>query len=270
MQGLSHLIDALSQRLESRKRLLLMLDYDGTLTPIVSRPQDAILSESTRNLIVRLSRLENIKIFIISGRSLKEIRKLVGITNIGYVGNHGFELKLPGRKPRLFYTKKDIKNICKVKKWFYKQIGKIPGIILEDKGPILAIHYRRAGKKVGEKIKELASASAEVISRFNIVYGKKVVELRPRKDYNKGAIVSMFKKCVNNKTVLVYIGDDKTDEDAFKVLGKDDFAVFVGRSSEHSWARHFLRDSRSVRKFLEKLSDIFKRIWLKSFSSAHH
>jgi len=126
----------------SGKYIILFLDYDGTLTPIVKAPKLALLSDDTRLLLKRLSQNRKVKLAIISGRSLQDIKNTIGIKDIIYAGNHGLEVEGPKIKfesqvsPRL---KSVIRSILKE---ITEKLSGIKGIIIEDKVLTISIHYR--------------------------------------------------------------------------------------------------------------------------------
>ena len=133
--------DKLKKTLDD-KIILLNLDYDGTLTPIAATPEMAVLSPEVKTVLEELARLKNCELAIISGRALGDLRRMVGLKNIVYVGNHGFEVN----GPRIHFeslTPPDIKKIfLKVKDDLIKNLAKLEGAIIEDKGLTLSIHYR--------------------------------------------------------------------------------------------------------------------------------
>lgn len=245
------------------KNLFIFLDYDGTLTPIVDTPDKAVLSRETKALLLKLSRLPLFTLAIISGRSLGDIKGMVRLPKIIYAGNHGLELEGPGLRsvspipPSYSVILKKLK--CKLA----ARLSHIPGVIIEDKGLTLSIHYRMAPKKNHKIIAKIVadamrSCSAQKVAGVNP--GKKIIEIRPLKGSDKGKIASWLLArqyfLLNEQPVVsIYIGDDITDEDAFNALRDKGMTVFVGRSRT-SPAQYYLKDTKEVIKFLEILSGL--------------
>ncbi len=249
----------LVQRIKPGNRIFLFLDYDGTLVPIKRTPEMARLHPLRRQFLKSLGK--KMSICIVSGRSLAEIQRLVAIEGIGYVGNHGLEISFNQRiwvhpeakkiRPVLQRTLKKIQS--KTRHW--------PGVLVEDKGLTGSIHYRRLPSAYWLPLKKIIQT--EVGSRgkeLRLTSGKRVFEIRPNLDWNKGsAIVKLLRGSgVRDMPLLIYIGDDQTDEDAFRRLGKKDVTIRVGRKKT-SQAYYRLVDVNHVWRFLKKLFDLKSR-----------
>ncbi len=248
--------DKLKDRL-SGKSILLFLDYDGTLTPIAKTPEKAVISREAKDLLNRLSKKSYCLVAIISGRSLSDIKTVVGIEDITYAGNHGLEIEGPKIKfesqvsPRL---KSIIRHIYEDA---VSKFSKIKGVLIEDKGLTISVHYRLVD---GKDIQEFLSIFNEITGpyivrdKIKINSGKKVYEIKPPVQWDKGKVVLWLmarQQFVSgkNKILPVYIGDDVTDEDAFKVLKRKGLTIFVG-NPESSAADYYLKDAQEVARFL--------------------
>jgi len=251
------------KELLSNKFILLLLDYDGTLTPIVETPSKAIIHKDTKGLLQKLSRSPYCKIGIISGRKLEDIKNIVGVDGIIYAGNHGLEIQGPKIKfesqvsPRL---KSIIRNIAMD---MQKRLLGIKGVLIEDKGLTLSIHYRLVSKKdmlAFDKIISEVINPYIVCDKIKVNSGKKVYEIKPPVKWDKGKIVLWLlarQQFISGvKDVLpIYIGDDITDEDAFKVLKRKGLTVFVGRPG-NSKADYYLKNAEEVIKFLRSILNL--------------
>jgi len=239
------------------KKPAIFLDYDGTLTPIVARPELALLSESMRCCLQELSQYYTVA--IISGRQLKDIRRLVALDQLYYAGNHGLELLGPQDEQAARMVHEDFQGaVSAAYKVLSKSIGNIPGIIVEDKKFSLSVHYRCVDNK---NIKIIERVIDSVLAKYtNLLkhFGKKVFEIRPAVSWDKGRIVLyLLDKLVlsNDKFVPIYIGDDVTDEDAFLALKKKGISLLVSELERDSYADYALRDTGEVQAFLRYLID---------------
>jgi trehalose-phosphatase len=250
----------------SDKHIMLFLDFDGTLTPILDTPDDAIIPKETSKLLKHLSKSLRCRIAIISGRALRDIKERVGLKNVIYVGNHGAEIEGPKIKfespisPRCRATLEHIKSDLSEK------LSSIKGAILEDKGLSLSLHYRLVDKKDIAQVKTIlheATILYVVRSKIKIKPGKMVLEIRLPLEWDKGRVVLWLlakqKFAMSERPfVPIYIGDDKTDEDAFKVLKNKGLTIFVGKPKP-SYAQYYLKNTREVTQFLKRILDLKER-----------
>jgi len=239
------------------EKIVLMADHDGTLTPIVDIPGLAALSEDIRKLLIRAKKY--FCVAIISGRSLSDLKKRIKVRGIYLSGNHGFEIagphvKLKNRKAET--VSPIIHALCGELK---KRLEHIAGAIIEDKGLTASLHYRLVKH---EDLNELRRIFRDVASPYlgrrmiRITLGKKVFEIRPNYDWDKGkAVVWLMNAIGKYKEVKpIYLGDDETDEDAFAaVKKKDGISILVSTNPGKSNADFFLKNVDEVKEFLEKL-----------------
>ncbi|MFH1190962.1 MAG: trehalose-phosphatase [Candidatus Omnitrophota bacterium] len=260
--GMEYLFSQFSKikELLRNKFILLLLDYDGTLTPIVKTPSKAVIHKNTKELLQKLSRSFYCKIGILSGRKLEDIKNIVGIGGIVYAGNHGLEIegaKIKFKSQVTSRLKSIIRNIAKD---MQKRLSGIKGALVEDKGLTLSIHYRLVDKKdmpVFEKIISEVTSPYIARNKIKVNAGKKVYEIKPPVKWDKGKAALWFlarqQFILGVKNALpVYIGDDITDEDAFKALKRKGLTVFVGKSGS-SKADYYLKNTEEVAKFLRSI-----------------
>jgi len=242
--------------------ILLLSDYDGTLTPIASRPDEAVLSPEVRERLRKLTGKPNFSIGIISGRPLSETRAMVGVAGIYYAGNHGLEIEGPGLNyvnPAAEAARAEIKGLVGQ---LSASLGNIRGVIIEDKGLSLSVHYRMVEKgyviTVNEVFHQIVSSLLSE-GKIRITSGKKVWEVRPPIDWHKGKAVALIrdevKKLLQLEQLLtIYLGDDTTDEDAFRVVRRPQgWSIFVGQENMASEADYFLNSTSEVADFLSRL-----------------
>lgn len=235
----------------------LLFDFDGTITPIVERPDLTGLSQEMTELLKILAR--RYKIGVISGRSLAEIKRLVGLRGVYYSGNHGLEISGPEIKLVKLQTKCVRPLITDVCRKLSGELGGISGAIIKNKGLTASVHYRlvtqekvKSLKKIFEKtVKPYIASGAVRVGR-----GKKVLEIMPNVDWDKGKAAQWIIEAVDpdGKLTPVYIGDDQTDEDAFLALEKRGITILVSEKPKKSHAKFYLKNVDEVKEFLEKLA----------------
>ena len=248
----------ISQRIQEAQNLFLFLDYDGTLTPIVSTPDLALCPSEVKTALVKLRDLPKVSLAIISGRSLEDLREKVGVPGIIYVGNHWLEIENPAgmhKKKLSANRQREYNNIVQTLK---ESLKEIPGILFEDKGPILTVHFRNAPPEYFPGITQVLEETLEKWKdRWNIAYGKMVFEIRPKVDFNKGkAVQEILRRSATRGILPIYLGDDQTDEDAFRILKGKGITVFVGDSRLTLGADYYLKDSSEVLEFLRRSLEI--------------
>jgi len=241
------------EKIQRSEHALLLLDYDGTLTPIAPSPKLATLSPATKSVLRSLSQSSKVTIVIISGRSLLELRRLVGLPRLTYVGNHGLEVWREGRRAVVVVHKTSREAIGLIRPRLVELATDIPGAHLEDKGLSLSLHYRRVQGSHVARLK--ARFGREVLplvraAPLAVVNGKKVIEVRSRPDWTKGhATVRLMKRMRRRSLLPIYIGDDQTDEDAFGALAEG-LTIRVG-AHRRSKARYYVRGVQEVHQLLE-------------------
>ncbi len=259
MEYLFNVWNSVGRRIDGNN-LFIFLDFDGTLTPMVSTPKKAILPKSAKRLLKGMSENPKIRLAFISGRRLEDIKSKIGLKNVIYSGNHGIELEGPKIKFKPIVSSRWRVIIERIKNELEREVFRIRGAFVEDKWLTLSLHYRRAKKKDIPVLKEIFQKtviSYLVRNKIKIQPGKMVVEVRPPGAWNKGKIVLwlLAKKLFasRDKSVLpVYIGDDITDEDAFKAIKNKGLTIFVGKPKKSS-AQYYLKDHNEVQDFLERI-----------------
>jgi len=241
------------QRILRSGHTLLFLDYDGTLTPIAPSPEQATLPSSTRSVLQRLSRNPRVTVALVSGRPLANLRQLVRVRNLSYVGNHGLEMSHRGRRRSVSVPECSREALSCIRPRLAGLVEDVPGARLEDKGLSLAVHYRLA--RTGQ-VARLKAGLGRVVRPFirssvlSVVNGKKVIEVRPCLNWTKGhATLWLVKHARHPSPLPIYIGDDRTDEDAFDML-REGITIRVGKH-RRSKAQYYVRNVREVLRLLE-------------------
>ena len=237
----------------SGKKNILFLDYDGTLTPIVAKPDLAVLSSDMKNILGKLS--SQYTVAIVSGRLREDVQKLVGIDGIFYAGSHGFDIK----GPSFSLIQKDAEAIIPLMSDIAvnikDELGKIDGVIIEDKKFSLAVHYRLL--KDDKYLDDIRNCINNIINdnhSLRLMEGKKVFEIMPRIDWDKGKAIRWIMQALGlrfDEVNVVYIGDDTTDEDAFRIIRTRGVGVLVSGNSRRSAADFRVSSVDEVKKLFE-------------------
>ncbi len=265
MEHLFESWQAFSSDIRAASHILLLSDYDGTLTPIVSRPEEAFLSPQVKEKLLNLVKNPFFSLGVISGRSLSEVRTLVGIEGIYYAGNHGLEIEGPGISyinPEAREARAEMEDLAQQ---FSAELADIEGAFVEDKGLSLSVHYRLVKKNEEREVAEIfrqitASFLSEGKIRTNSA--KKVWEVRPPTDWNEGnAVETILNEVITvpggEGGSVIYLGDDTTDEDVFRFIQRPKgWSIFVGGENPSSNAEYYLKSPSEVETFLSRLLEM--------------
>ena len=239
----------------SGDRPAVFLDYDGTLTPIVSHPEDAWLPESMRQTLRSLA--ARVPVAILSGRDLDDVRGRVLVDGIVYAGSHGFDIAgAGGLRRELGAAYLPVLDIAETE--LREALDEIPGAQLERKHFSVAAHYRNVNESDAFRVAQAVDAVAARHRELRRMDGKKVYELLPDIDWDKGkAVIWLLEtlKLERGKVLPIYIGDDRTDEDAFSALEKRGVAILVSEQPQVTAASYWLHNPEEVEEFLQKVAD---------------
>jgi trehalose 6-phosphate phosphatase len=232
--------EALAPLRANPSRSAILLDIDGTLAPIVEHAADAHVPEPTRHLLIALSRRYAI-VACVSGRQASEARAMVAIGSISYLGSHGAELLRAGSTESVLDPR--------VEQWARRihEFGRDADtsdlrrsrVRIEDKGVIVAFHWRGAGDEEAARAAVDALAARAEAAGLTTHWGRKVLEVRPPVRFDKGVGITSFLEGAD-VDIAMYVGDDATDVDAFRGLtrlvesGQIQRAIRVGVASEEA------------------------------------
>jgi trehalose 6-phosphate phosphatase len=239
------------EQIQQSPRLLFALDYDGALTAIVDNPAEASLASPMREVLWLLAGRPGVSLAVVGGRTAADLQQRVGIDEAIYVGNHGLEIRSraidfvePAAAARVGALRKLAADL-------QLRLASIAGVLIEDNGLTLSIHYRRVAAPDRENVWRIVYAACDAArDQFELTIGNKVYEVRPSVPWNKGEAVNWIRNQLGREGLLtVYVGDDATDEDVFTTLA-DAVTIKIGDFAD-SAARYLLAGPAEVQQFLE-------------------
>lgn len=251
--------DKVLRKIKSHNKIILFLDYDGTLTPIKKIPSLAVLSNKKIYTLKNLMKNKFILPVIITGREYNDIKKILLLPGLIIASNHGFRIT-DGNSDWIHPRAKVLMPIMnKIYRKLLMKLKSIPGVLVENKKITITVHYRNTEEKFIHLIKNIVDETAkQYFSKLKITEGKKVYEIRPDILWDKGNAVSRIIKLnrKSNKNELnIYIGDDKTDEDAFRILDNNAIKVRVGYN-RNTMADYYVKNTNEVQIFLKTILSI--------------
>lgn len=249
----------IAARLDGRP-LLLLLDVDGTLAPIVPRHDEAAVPEPTRRVLAALVDRADVHVALVSGRAARDAARIAGVPGVWVIGNHGFEVESPDGvvhpDPRVEGVRE---RMAEAARRIAPRITAWPGVLLEDKRWTLSIHYRLANPAVVPALSGVVQDVARELG-LRTTSGKKVLEVRAPIAIDKGsAVVALAERlhALAESAAAVFVGDDVTDEDAFRALRARSARAVTVRVTHgddvETAAELAVGDPEAVREFLEWL-----------------
>ncbi|MEA2022617.1 MAG: trehalose-phosphatase [Candidatus Caldatribacteriota bacterium] len=243
--------------MKRKEKPVFFFDYDGTLTPIVQRPSLAKLASSMKNILLQLSKKYHLA--LISGREREDLIDQVGIPDIFYAGNHGLDINGPGISMTFPLVKKYLPIIENISHHLDQALSSIPGVILEKKKMSVAIHYRMVSIEDLPELKSILKNSLKgKLKHIRILKGKKVFEFLPNIGWNKGkAIIWMMNimKLSWSDHRVFFLGDDTTDEDAFRILRTRGTGILIAEKARISAADYRLSSPEEVKNWMQCFLD---------------
>ena len=254
--------ERLRERLAGRQPAV-FLDYDGTLTPIVDRPEDAVISESMREAVRGLA--GRCTVCVVSGRDRPVVQSLMGVDDLVVAGSHGFDIWSPEGGAIEHQAAAGSEELLeRVTSRLRDELDPIDGALIEPKKASVAVHYRLVSEEERPAVEAVVERLlAEYAEELKVTPGKMVYELQPKLDWDKGKAVLYLLGALDldrDDVVPFYIGDDITDEHAFEALSGRGIGVFVGSADDpevggRTTAADFVLDStEEVERFLDTLA----------------
>jgi len=256
----SHL-DEVMQRCLEHAYCAVLLDFDGTLAPIVPEPDAARPSPSMQMVLDTLTHHPRYRLAIVSGRALDDLRRRVSNDGWYLAGNHGMEIEGPGgrfdhpdaqrTRPQIMALAQDLRG----------DLGDIPGAFVEDKGMTLSVHYRQVpAAYVSQVTDSVLKCTGPTVAAgiLTLRAGKAVIEIRPHVPWDKGEAVRWIVARLAQEVAVgpllpLYLGDDETDEDAFRAVATSGIGIVVGNDRSYSAAQYYVQSVDEVERFLRVL-----------------
>ena len=249
------------RRLASSPRVLLLFDYDGTLTPIAVRSELAILPDETRRSLSVLAAMDRFVVGVVSGRGLADLEAIVAMPGLVYAGNHGLEISGPEidfvhpEAPGFESSLTDIADLLE------RELAEVPGLLVDNKRLTLTVHFRSSPDSYTDRVDSAVVATVAPYvagGRMKVTRGKKVVEVRPNLDWGKGQAIEKIRQECGDNPLPVFFGDDQTDEDGFAVVqDAGGLAVYIGSTRQDTKALHQLESPAEVGQVLELLARLY-------------
>ncbi len=242
------------------RRPAVFLDYDGTLTPIVERPELAVISDEMRMTLAELAR--HCTVAIVSGRDRRDVGRLVALDTLFYAGSHGFDIVGPAGSLLKFQKGREfLPQLDEAERNLHEELEAIEGAQVERKKFAIAVHFRRVPENLREDVEKAVDRIFDRSRGLRKTGGKMIFELRPDIDWDKGKALTWLLGGLHldpHEVVPIYLGDDLTDEDAFTEIEENGIGILV-RDDERPTRAHFaLEDTAEVRIFLELLCSHLK------------
>jgi trehalose-phosphatase len=245
------------QGLRQGRKLLLLLDYDGTLVEIAPRPELATPTPGLLRLLAHLINRLDYAVVVVSGRPLQNLLKLLPVPGLNYLGSHGGEGLIAGRTLHLINGVPALSEIFEWKKQLSGLLKHFTGWWIEDKPQGFVLHYRQVSPgQEDQLLKIIKTWKARVVESgsYQVLPGKKVMEVLPY-GVNKGEAIQ---KILLSSDFIgyfpLYIGDDTTDESVFAVIQEQGLSFKVGDEEQPTKATHFIKNPAQVREFLALLA----------------
>jgi trehalose 6-phosphate phosphatase len=243
----------INQRIAAAPHRTLFAGYDGVLTPLVDRPEDAQLAPAVWECLAALAARADWNVVILSGRALEDLRGRADVHGAVHAGNHGLEIAGPGFQfvePRAEARRSEVSFLVED---LSGRLRDVPGVLIENKGLTLSVHFRLVPKTARAQVRRAVEA-ALARTAFQQTLGNLVYDIRPPSDWNKGTAARWIEERLGKPDALsISLGDDQTDEDLFRAQA-DGITIKVGGSSSTRACYH-LESVSQVQAFLRWLAD---------------
>lgn len=254
-----NLLDRIKERINQAISIHLFLDYDGTLTTFSDDPRKAYPSKRLLSTLKKLISTPEISTAIISGRRLSQLQSMLNLDGITYAGLHGLKIQYHSGKSFVWDRAALLEpKLTDIKSELHKAFHHIEGILLEDKKAALGLHYRKYNGDPALIVNRFQKVVNKYLNGLEIIQGNQILEVRP-KGWHKGKAVKLIRdefsrgNYSQDQVLTIYIGDDRTDEDAFKYIKEGITICVLNDRSKDTGAQYYCLNPKEVLSFLGKL-----------------
>ena len=250
----------LRQRVSRATEVFSFFEFDGTLVELAPGPDDVILSERRKQHLRELSSAPGCSVAIVSGRPADELRKLIGLDGIFYVGCHGLEWTAPDGTRYVSWPHSVVVDALRcLREELRDSLAGFEGVFLEDKVIALALHYRKARRDAALTArKEFVRAVGwyqQQGAKLELLAGKKVIEAKTV-GAKKGDAIAQILARRTPSALPIYIGDDITDASAFDAIATRGLAIVVAKTPRATAATHYVRNPANVYAYMRRLTQM--------------
>jgi trehalose 6-phosphate phosphatase len=230
----------------------LFLDVDGTLLELADHPRAVAVDPELRRLIDRLRAAATGAVALVSGRTIADLDRLFGMPQLPLAGMHGCERR--DATGVLHVAPVALEQLAEVRQGLHRMAARHPGLLVEDKGAALALHFLKAPHLEHELRAEVALLAAPLVPRFALLDGHSVIEIKPAAHTKDSAVTAFMAEAPFQGRQPVFIGDDQTDYGGFAAVRRlDGLAIAVGPRVKSEW---WLPGPAAVRQWLEQLAGL--------------
>ncbi|ELZ26870.1 trehalose-phosphatase [Halosimplex carlsbadense 2-9-1] len=251
--------ETVADRLATAPGVVCCLDFDGVLAPIVDDPDAAAMPPALRERVVALRDRDSVRVAVVSGRELADLRDRIAVDGIAYAGNHGLERRVDDRRSVAPDARESRDAVSRVCDRLGDRLAHVPGVEIEDKGLTATVHVRGVPDDRTPEVERVVRDTVEETTAdgpaMEIRDGKAIREVRPAVEWDKGRAVEQLAEAAPDGWLPLYVGDDVTDEDAFEALRErgDGLGVLVGE--RETAADYRIERQRDVRELLDLVVD---------------
>jgi trehalose 6-phosphate phosphatase len=259
LQSALPLLETLRTDRAAAGMMLLGLDFDGTLAPIVPDPDDAALPLHVRPLLEALVARSDTRVALVSGRGVQDLRRRVDVAAAWYAGHHGLEIEGPGVSRVHDEAQEAGRRLPGVVALLRQRFAGSSDVIIEDKGLTVSVHYRVVTDEGrAAEVRRIAHDCCRGVPGLRAANGRKIIDIGPDVEWHKGSALRFLRDTIvppESGAPVLFIGDDRTDEDAFHELGDDGWSIVVGDLPRaDTVARASLASTAEVAEFLRGLT----------------
>lgn len=253
MEPLRASLPGLVRAFRKSRRRLILIDFDGTLAPIRRDPREAWLPPAANAVLRRLAARPDVSVWVVTGRSLADIRRRCPVPGIHYVASHGYQVRLADGSSHRWHDSEADARIRSFERRLRRSLRSHRGLYFENKGPTLALHYRQASRTAAAEAREAAQVLSGGDPSVSLASGKKVIEICAAPLRTKGMAVLEIVRWLQRPSWIAYFGDDVTDETVFRLMPARAVTVYVGRPKRSFSARYYVRSPAAVVATLARL-----------------